>query len=295
MSLWRVRFGAPAAAVARLLDALEEEGVGVSAYAADPNAPEPAEQPWIVELLYEEPPDPDELAARVAALAADLGVELDAPRIEPLPERDWLAAAAQTFPPVRVGPFFVHGSHVVDIPPDAIAIRIDAGLAFGSGDHPTTRGCLAALGELADHGFRPARLLDLGCGSGVLGIAAAKLWPDAEVLAADSDPRAVEVTTANAAENGVAEQLRAFTSDGFAEERLTRAGRYDLVLANILAEPLIALAPAVVGHMSREGRAVLAGLLERQASGVIQAYRRAGLHRVDQADRDGWSTLVLAP
>ncbi|MGE3295638.1 MAG: 50S ribosomal protein L11 methyltransferase, partial [Geminicoccaceae bacterium] len=187
----------------------------------------------------------------------------------------------------------VHGSHARDaVPPGAVAIEIDAGLAFGSGEHATTQACLASLDRLARR-RRFRRVLDVGCGSGVLAIAAAKCWP-ARVLAVDNDPIAVRVARENVALNGVAEHVRVELGEGYGHPFVRRLRPFDLVLANILADPLIELAPTLARHLAPAGHAVLSGLLDRQAEAVIAAHRREGLELVDRADQGPWAALVLA-
>jgi ribosomal protein L11 methyltransferase len=193
---------------------------------------------------------------------------------------------------VTAGRFVVHGSHARDdLPAGAVPIEIDAGLAFGSGEHATTRSCLTAIDQLARR-HRFARVLDVGCGSGVLAIAAAKSWP-AEVLGVDNDPIAVRIASANAALNGVGHRVRTVLAEGYAHSLVRRRRPFDLILANILADPLIELAPALRASLAPGGYAVLSGLLDRQADAVVAAHRRQGLRLLGWAQEGPWMALVL--
>jgi ribosomal protein L11 methyltransferase len=225
------------------------------------------------------------LAGVLGAVPEDLLVELVA-------EADWLAAAAAAQTPVQVGRFYVHPPHAADArPPGSVGIELEAGLAFGSGEHATTQACLLAIDRLARrHRFR--RVLDLGCGSGILAMAAARCWP-ARVLASDNDPVAVRVAAENVARNGLADRVRLVLAEGLDHPATGRAAPFDLVLANILADPLIELAPALSRHLAPGGWAVLSGLLDRQAGAVRAACRRAGLRAVDEIGDGPWRALLL--
>ena len=212
--------------------------------------------------------------------------------VAPLPDVDWVAESQKALPPIRAGRFYLYGSHVTAPPPaGAIAIRIEAGQAFGTGRHETTAGCLIALTELAKR-RRYRRPLDLGCGSGVLAIAMAKLWP-VPVLAVDNDRDAVRMTRANARDNAVAALVRSLRSEGYGRAAIARSGPFDLVTANILAEPLSAMAGGLAGHLAPGGTAVLAGLLDRQAGAVLARHRGHGLALVRRYRLGDWTTLVL--
>jgi ribosomal protein L11 methyltransferase len=185
----------------------------------------------------------------------------------------------------------VRGTHISAPPiPGRITLTLDAGLAFGTGEHNSTRGCLIALERMAHR--RPARILDLGTGSGILAIAAAKLLYR-NILASDIDPRAARVAAANARLNNVAALVSAFKADGWADKRLKRGAPYDLVFANILARPLCAMAHELAAHLAPGGTAILAGLLTTQAQWVLSAHRRAGLRLETRIPDGAWTTLVL--
>jgi ribosomal protein L11 methyltransferase len=167
-------------------------------------------------------------------------------------------------------------------------------MAFGTGHHGTTKGCLLALDRLAAEGFRPARIADIGCGTAVLAMAAARLWPEALVLASDIDPVAVEVARANLMANGLSGRVECLEAEGFDHPRLARAAPFDLILANILKGPLIALAPAMADSVAPGGRAVLSGLLDEQADEIVDTYVNAAfiVSHIEQIRE--WTTLTLA-
>lgn len=243
-----------------------------------------------VDAYFDEAPD----LAALAVAFAEMGVTgASAPRLEDVPDLNWVALSQAALPPVEAGPFIVHGSHdAARVGRRRGAILIDAGEAFGTAHHQTTQGCLEALGRLAQV-MHPRRLLDLGCGSGVLAIAASRLMPRAEIIASDIDPTSVEVARENARLNGAGPRIRAVVSAGFAHPALHQGPPFDLIVANILARPLIALAGDIRHRLSPGGVAVLSGLLVSQAEQVAAAFRAAGFRRVRRSDRTGWTTLVL--
>jgi ribosomal protein L11 methyltransferase len=231
------------------------------------------------------------LAARLALAATAAGGDLIDLRQEELPDRDWLAENRLAFPPLRIGRFFVYGSHYHGaVPPAAIGIELDAATAFGTGEHPSTRGCLLALETLARH--RPIRRpLDIGTGTGILAIAAAKLRRR-PVRASDIDAHSVSVARHNLARNGVKQLVRVDRVAGYRSGALRCRG-YDLVLANILAQPLAHMAADLARHLAPGGYAVLSGLLQRQEAIVLAPHRSLGLFLDRRIVIDGWSTLVL--
>jgi ribosomal protein L11 methyltransferase len=213
------------------------------------------------------------------------------PQVQQVVQQDWLKQVAKSFPPMAIGRFYVHGAHVVSVPPGSLSIQVDAGAAFGSGEHGTTHCCLEALDWLGkkrdfDH------ILDMGCGSGILAIAAAKLWRS-EVLAVDIDPVAVEVTQKNVTINRMQAHVAAAVSDGYASERIKRAGSFELILSNILARPLVAFAPDLARHLAPNGVAVLSGLLTSQETQVRSAHAMQGLKLEKRFVSGDWCTLVM--
>jgi ribosomal protein L11 methyltransferase len=290
--LWRVRFVVAAEAAARALEALEEQALSVSAFEHDGDGGDPAPR-WTVELLLEAEPAAEGLQDRMAeACGVGTGSLADL-EVTPVAEADWVAMTARQHPPVLAGRFIVHGSHARDsLPPGLLPIEIDAGLAFGSGEHATTQGCLLTLGSVAG-GRRPRQVLDMGTGSAVLAIGAARLWPTARILAIDNDPIAVRVAAENVRVNRVDARVRCLVGDGYGGLEVRRRGPYDVILANILADPLIEMAGDLARLLRRGGDAILSGLLDRQADAVIAAHRRRGMRLLRRRDIGPWTTLML--
>lgn len=212
-------------------------------------------------------------------------------RWETLPEIDWVAENQRSFVPFAVGPFWVHPSHAADgMPAGLLPIEIDAGLAFGTGTHATTRGCLEVLAALDP--AETVNAVDVGCGSGILAIAMAKLW-QRPVLGGDNDPDAVAVARENAARNGVAPLCRFHHAVGLDAPALADAAPYDLIVANILAGPLVHLAPAIGRAAARRATIILSGLLATQAPRVTTAYATQGIVLKRRLIRGDWATLIL--
>src|SRR5262245_47336287 len=264
--LWRASIMTSGFAMPEVPEAIEDEALSVSVFEVDDEA---TANPigWQIDFLFRVPPDQDRLAAALAPALAEAGARLDRVTVERIASEEWVRATELRLPPVTAGRFVVHGSHArALVPAGAVPIEIDAGLAFGSGEHATTQSCLFAIDRLARR-KRFKQVLDLGCGSGVLAIAAAKCWP-AAVLAVDNDPIAVRVARTNVELNGVAARVRTELADGYGHPLVHRRRPYDLILANILADPLIDLAPALRAHLAPDGRAVLSGILDRQVGAV---------------------------
>lgn len=241
---------------------------------------------WQVDALFEAPLDRGLLAALTEGVT--LVVESS---IEPVAVQNWVAHVERTLKPISAGPFLVHGPH------DRTAaaghpypIEIEAGGAFGTAHHATTQGCLAAVGEVLREA-RPKCILDLGTGSGILAIAAAKLSPDAKILATDIDPESVRIAEENAAINGVAARIRCITADGLTHPELSEPAAFDVILANILAEPLVALAPGLRRALADGGSIVLSGLLAEQQAMVLAACEREGLRLEAEWPIEGWVTM----
>ena len=247
---------------------------------------------WNLDAVKERGADEPELASALAIATLLTGHSPTLTRGN-IPAGGWLARNHIAFPEQKIGRrFAVRGTHIAAPPlPGRLTLILDAGLAFGTGEHNSTRGCLLALERIARH-HRPRRILDLGAGSGVLAIAAALLFHQ-PVLATDIDPRAARVAAANARLNGVAGLVSALRADGWADKTITRRAPYDLVFANILARPLCAMAHDLAQHLAPGGIAILAGLLNTQSRWVLSAHRRAGLVLESQIVDGAWTTLVL--
>jgi len=243
---------------------------------------------WTVEIYFEDALDEDALAALTEA---ELGPGA-AFTMSDLPDENWVEKSLEGLKPVRAGRFLVHGSHDRDkVRINDVAIEIEAGLAFGTGHHGTTAGCLAAIDALGK-ARRYARVLDLGTGTGVLAIAMAKAWKR-KVLATDIDPVAVRVAAENARANGVGPLVETAVAAGFGHPIFSTRAPFDLVVANILAGPLIALSAPLARRLAPRATVVLSGLLVDQGPRVVSAYRRQGLRLVRATEREGWLTLVL--
>ena len=213
--------------------------------------------------------------------------------VSELPETDWVAHVKRELAPVVAGRFFVHGSHDADkVPEGSIPLIIDAAMAFGTGHHGTTLGCLTALDRLAGEGFVAHNTVDIGCGTAVLGMAAAKLWPET-VLASDIDPVAVETAAANVTGNDLAGRVICLQAAGFQHPDIQAAAPFDLIFANILKGPLLALAPDMARFCAESGLVILSGILIEQAPEVIETYSTQGFSLASQDNHGDWATLVL--
>ena len=284
-SVWRVLAKVRGAEAASAVFALLDEATrAVSAFEVAPDE-------WRIEAFPLSQVLTPALSARLAlAVAATKGSLVEIGE-EKLPARDWLAENRLAFPPLRVGRFFVYGSHYRDrVPAGAIGIKVDAATAFGTVEHASTRACLMALESLARrHRFRCP--VDIGTGTGILAVAAAKLLRR-KVLASDIDRGAVRVARHNVARNGVMELVTVRGAAGY-RDRALRKSRYDLILSNILARPLALLARDLARAIAPGGRAVLSGLLRRQEPIVLAAHRGCGIVLERRIVVDGWSTLIL--
>ena len=245
---------------------------------------------WLMEAYFGSEPDEEAIRALIAAaadettaLAATFGVT---------EKRDWVANSLAGLKPVRAGRFLVHGRHDRSrVQPNDVAIEIEAGLAFGTGHHGTTRGCLMHFDRLLKR-RRPKDVLDVGCGAGVLAVAAAKVLRR-KVSLGDIDPVAVGVANANARLNGVGVQCRAIVSRGVESAALREGAPYDLVFANILAKPLRLLAPSLAAVISADGDAIVSGLLLADVPGVLASWRAQGFDLVERIELEGWASLRL--
>jgi len=245
---------------------------------------------WDISVHFAESPDQDSIRELVGIAAGD-DVARDV-AFDTVEAKDWVKATLEELVPVRAGRFIVHGQHDrARVPPNKLGIEIEAALAFGTGHHGTTRGCLLLL----DHVLKahlPRRVLDLGTGTGVLAIAAAKALR-IEVLASDIDPLSVRVGRDNARLNGTGNWVETIRATGFSAPQFAQRGPFDLVLANILANPLRQMATPMARHLARSARVILSGLLPHQAQGVIAAYRARGIVLERHIQIDGWSSLLM--
>ena len=270
-------------ALAEAIEKMEPEPTGVGVFEIEDDS-----GLWEVGAYFLEQPN--------SALLDVLAMAFDAKpfALSELPEIDWVAKVRRELSPVEAGRFFVFGSHDADkVPADKIALQIEATVAFGTGHHGTTLGCLRAFDRLYEGGFRPAKVADIGAGTAVLAMAAASVLPDALVIASDIDEVAVDVAVANVAINHMEGRIECLEAAGFGHPRLAEAAPFDLVFPNILKGPLIQLAPPMAAHLAKDGLIILSGLLVVQAEAVTAAYVAADFTPVTRDDIGEWSTLVL--
>lgn len=258
--------------------------------ADEPNPAKPDE--WLIHAYFEHSPSRSELE-----MLSHLGS--GEPHIEELGEADWVTMSQAGLQPIRAGRFYVHTPMYRNVPPGTLPFEIDASLAFGTGQHATTSGCLEALDRLERAGKRFANVADIGTGTGLLAFASLALWPEARCIATDIDPVAVEVARDNAAINRVklghaSGELLLGVADGMDSPLLTARAPFDLIIGNILAGPLIDLAPSFANALVAGGAVVLAGLLDTQVEAVVTAYREHGLSLEEkQSVAAEWPVLVL--
>ena len=250
---------------------------------------------WVIEALFYGKPDLSVATALLAPLFEKQALTPMPLIINDLPERDWLAENCATFPTRKIGRFWVHGSHIKQVPPaGCLPLLIDAAQAFGSGTHPSTEGCLRALQMIP--GTPPRQVLDMGCGSAILAMAAHRSWPAAMITAADNDPVAIHVTATNCRLNHIAPAtIRLALSHGFASRYVRKSAPYDVMFANILARPLMRMAPDLCLHLARRGWLILSGILNEQALAVRNAYQAQKLRCWQQIRIGEWTTLVMRP
>lgn len=274
-----------AQALALALEDMDPEPAGIGAFEMEDGS-----GLWEVGAYFEAAPD----AIVLALLAAAHGARPFT--VSELPETDWVAQVRRELAPVEAGRFFVYGSHDADraaaLPDDRIALLIEASMAFGTGHHGTTLGCLVALDRLVLEGIAVTRVADVGCGTAVLAMAAARAW-GISVVAGDIDPVAIEVAAANLSANGLSGRVDLFVGAGFDHDTCRAATPFDLVFANILKGPLVELAPEMGRAVHPGGHAILSGILNEQADTVVSTYSEAGFSRVTADVIGDWTTLTL--
>ena len=271
-----------AEALGEAIEALKPEPTGVGVFEIEDGSGR-----WEVGGYFLEAPDAIELALLSAAYDGTPFV------VSEVPDTDWVDKVRRELTPVRAGRFFVYGSHDADkVPADAEPLLIEAAMAFGTGHHGTTQGCLEALDRLVVAQTPVQKVADIGCGTAVLAMAAARVW-GIPAIASDIDEVAVEVAVANVAANGLADQVHCVEAAGFDHPDLATRAPYDLIFANILKAPLIELAPHIAQHLAPKGHAILSGLLTRQADDVRHAYDTVGLSLVHHDTIGDWATLTV--
>ena len=247
----------------------------------------------LIKVWFEDEPDPDQLAD-VVGRSIQRGQLIDQ-QIVCHRGRDWLAENRAAFPPLHVGPFWIYGSHVMQAQPEgSLPLLVEAAQAFGSGTHPTTQTCLLALAEQRKKKRPPRRILDMGCGSAILAMAAQKLFQASNIFAVDNDPVSVRTAQENRKKNQIsAMKMRTILSEGFACPTVSRHGPYDLIMANILAGPLRRMAADLSHNLRPGGQLILSGILHHQARQIVVDYRIRKLTLDMRVDQDGWCCLVL--
>lgn len=241
---------------------------------------------WELQAIFEGKPDAGELDFVMTQASSMVGIEKPKIQINPMENKNWLLECYQSFKPLSIGKYYIYGSHIDEqVPEGMIALQIDAATAFGTGEHQTTHGCLTALNELD---FVPNKVIDVGCGSGILSMAYAKTF-NKEVDAVDIDPESVRVATENAKINGLSGIMNVWLSNGYQDVKDT----YDLVLCNILARPLMDMAGDLKDHLNEGGIAILSGFLNRQERWVLKAHTDIGFKFIKRYRVNGWSTLVI--
>ncbi len=291
--LWRIEIRVPEAALSDFEAALEPRCVSISSFMLDSDDDN---SDWRIEGFTGAEPDKEALTRLFAKTARTCGIEIPKAKIELVPPTDWLAENLADFPPLRIGRYFIHGTHAeTPPPPGSVVIKLDAGAAFGSGEHPSTAACLMALDRLAK-GRSFLRPLDMGCGSGILTLAMAGTWK-VPVIACDIDPEAVRVTAQNAGNNGRitngGRRVRAVHGPGYQTPAVRDGGPYDLICANILTRPLCDMAGDAARLLDRHGVIILSGMVERDAMRVIGRHRSHGLHLIRTITLEGWITIVM--
>lgn len=270
-----------AEALGQALERMEPDGVGVFEM-------EDGSGLWEVGAYFAAPPD----TVALALLAAANGALPFA--VSEIPPTDWVAHVRRELAPVEAGRFFVYGSHDAErVPPHRVALLIEAAMAFGTGHHGTTQGCLLAFEALLTEGTAPGPVADVGAGTAVLAMAAARVWEEVPVIASDIDAVAVEVALANVAVNGLADRVECVEGAGFEHPRLRAGAPYALIFANILKGPLLDLAPSIAAQAASGGHAILSGLLCAQRDEVVAAYEAAGFALQLETPLGDWTTLTL--
>jgi ribosomal protein L11 methyltransferase len=289
---WRIFFILPKTVAPQILQGIEDIFEPCSIAVGElAEGKEPQKDSEPVELLFQEKPDLDHIRLYLTSQGLDPQVPI---QVTEIPDQDWVTASLRDLKPLQIGSFWIYGAHCQPkASAGTINLEVDAGLAFGTGHHETTTGCLLALEHLKKF-FNPQTILDVGTGTGILAMAAHRLWSGSEcVLASDIDNLAVRVTRENVRKNKMTGKIKAFTAAGVRHNTLQHNAPYDLLIANILARPLVSLAVDLSGLLKTGGFIVLSGLLTRQVNYVRSAYRLQGIDTFKVIPMGEWSTLIL--
>lgn len=285
--LWILRLSLPSQAAEAFGEALGEGAVAVTVL--NP----PRKKTARIEVLYNTKPKAAVLSAQLAVLAA--AHKLPEPKFTlcSAPKLDWLKKVAEDFPPLKIARWTVHGAqHRKNVPDRRYALQIDATNAFGTGEHPTTRGCLLMLDKILKAGFCPNTMVDIGCGSGILAMAFAQAT-GGRAVGVDLDAASAIIAARNIRVNKLGQRVRVCRGSGYAALLVKKSGPYDLIMANIFADPLCEMAEDLKNHLSAGGIAILSGLLKSQAKKVVSAHRKQGLSVIEQKTIGEWAVLAL--
>jgi ribosomal protein L11 methyltransferase len=271
-----------ASALGEALESLDPAPVGIGVFEIEDKS-----NTWEVGGYYTKKPNEIELTLLSFAYGAKPFTFSD------VPDQDWVSHVQRNLPPVEAGRFFLFGNHDAHkVPESSIGLLIEASMAFGTGQHGTTKGCLLVLNDLIAEGVSPKKIIDIGCGTAVLAMAAAKIW-DETIIASDIDPTAVAVTKINLISNKLEQKVSCIQSKGFSHPSISEEGPYDLIFANILKGPLIDMVPEFSEHCAFGGTIILSGLLNEQYDEVLRAYIRAGFKLIQKKSLGEWMTLRM--
>lgn len=271
-----------ASALGEALESLDPAPVGIGVFEIEDKS-----NTWEVGGYYTKKPNEIELTLLSFAYGAKPFTFSD------VPDQDWVSHVQRNLPPVEAGRFFLFGNHDAHkVPKSSIGLLIEASMAFGTGQHGTTKGCLLVLNDLITEGVSPKKIIDIGCGTAVLAMAAAKIW-DETIIASDIDPTAVAVAKINLISNKLEQKVSCIQSKGFSHPSISEEGPYDLIFANILKGPLIDMVPEFSEHCAFGGTIILSGLLNEQYDEVLRAYIRAGFKLIQKKSLGEWMTLRM--
>jgi ribosomal protein L11 methyltransferase len=287
LQIWEIEFSLSEKMVPLLEEAFAADVLSMASFETKEHSDQ-----WRTTFHVEHEIAAAEIIGRLALLEELTGERIDFPHIRKVIAKDWVKESQQAFPPFSVGPFYIHGSHVeAPAPAGSTPLLVDANAAFGTGEHATTQACLLAIEAICRQGL-PSKALDMGCGSAILAIALGKRW-HVPALGVEIDAVSVHVAKENVRLNRVQREVRVVLGDGYAAREVRQYGPFDLIVANILARPLMAMAPQLARHLAPGGNVVLSGLLNWQEPMVLAAHRQQGLGLVRRWRIGDWSALWL--
>ena len=271
--------------IASLLENGEPAPLSVSHFEA-------SDKNWHSTAIYDFEPDLKEIEQHIQS-SLELSPNTFQLELKQVENKDWVAHVQSNLTPVEAGRFFIYGSHDKSLAKDKpFAIEINAAQAFGTAHHGTTKGCLIAIDQCAQN-FSPNTILDLGTGTGILAIGASQMWPQAKIIASDIDPIAIKVAQDNSELNQANQNIDCICADGLTDEAISNSASYDLIIANILAKPLLTMADAINQVLTKDGTLILSGILQTQASDIIECYQATGLTHQSTNQYDEWVTILF--